>query len=326
MKTSYIYSSSRVKALEKELLNESDVERLLEASRGVELIKFLKETYINQYLESDDIDGVLKATEKSLVEAKELITKITPEPKLLDFLWVYYDLQNLRVQLKSKQANLESEQMMAYLSRLGKYSPETLLEHIAAGTLNRLEPEFKTIYDNASKALEEKGVAAADLVIEAGYFDLAKRMVGDARDLSIGTILRLQIDLYNLKTRLRTLLVPRQGDDSWFVTGGNLRYEDIELKEQALAVLVNYGGESKWREAIELYSSEGHSTLIDARSDDYLLETVRTMSYDVFSPASLIAYFLQVQNTAKIIKTVVVGKESGQTRDFIRKQLRTIYV
>ena len=326
MKTSYIYSSSRVKALEKELLSETDVNNLLEASRGEAFLKALKETYLSTYLKSDDVNGIFSALEKSLEEAKNLIERVAPEKRLFDFLWVRYDLHNLRVILKAKKAGLSEEKTLSYLSRLGKYAPETLIEHASAGTLNRLESEFKNIYEQAEKAMTEQGVAEADLIIDTNYFELAKRLVHDSHDLSLNKILRLQIDIYNLKTKLRTLLVDRGNSSAWFITGGNLRLEDIDSKEQALSALLNYGGEKHWREAIDVYNTEGHLTLIEARADDFILETLRDMSHDIFSPASLIAYFLQTQNSAKIIQTITVGKESGQNEAQIRKQLRTIYV
>jgi len=326
MKTSYIYSSSRVKALEKELLSESDIERLMEVDRGEKFIQALKETYLATYLVGEETNDVFEALEKSIVESKQLICRIAPEVKLFDFLWVRYDIHNLRVILKAKKADLLQDEIMPFLSKSGKYAPETILEHVNAGTLNRLESEFQTIYEQAGKVIVEQGIVEADLLFDAGYFELVKRLVSDTRDLSLATIMRLQIDLYNIKTRLRTLVVERTKDNSWFVSGGNLRLQDIELKEQALASLINYGGEQHWREAIELYSNEGHSTLIDVRSDDHLLATVRNISNDIFSPASLVAYFLNTQNSAKIIQTIIVGKESGQSEALIRTQLRTLYV
>ena len=326
MKTSYIYSSSRVKALEKELLNEASVNHLLESAKGEAFMKALKETYLATHLKSENADGVFSALEDSLVEAKNLIERVAPEKRLFDFLWVRYDLHNLRVILKAKKAGLSEDKMSPYLSRLGKYTPETLQEHISAGTLNRLESEFKVIYEQAEKIMEEQGVATADLLIDTSYFELAKRMVHDTHDLSLGKVIRLQIDLYNLRTKLRTLLVEREDSSAWFVTGGNLRLSDIDSKEQALSALLAYGGEKYWREAIEVYNTEQHLTLIEARADDFLLETLRDMSHDIFSPASLIAYFLQTQNSAKIIQTITVGKESGQDESQIRKHLRTLYV
>jgi vacuolar-type H+-ATPase subunit C/Vma6 len=326
MKTSYIYSSSRVKALEKELLSESDVERLLESAQGEKLTQALKETYLSQYMVGESTEDIFNALEKSVTEAKHLISRIVPEPKIFDFLWVRYDLHNLRVSLKAKKANLSVEEITPYLSEFGKYSPETIFEHITAGTLNRLEVEFATVYEQAEKAMSEQGVAEADLLIDLGYFELTKRLAQEVRDTSISNIVKLQIDLHNLKTRLRTLVVERFDSKTWFVSGGNLRLADIETKEQVFTALLDYGGEQHWRESIDLYTKEGHSTLIDVRADDHMLATVRNMSNDIFSPASLIAYFLNCQNSAKIIQTIIVGKEGGQSDAFIRTQLRTLYV
>lgn len=326
METSYIYSSSRIKVVEQELLNEADIEHLLTSSRGADLMRVLRETYLAPYITNDESGNVFNALEQSIFETKKLLAEIAPEPTLLEFLWVRYDFQNLRVFLRMKKASLTMEEVSPFLSRMGKYTPESLFEYIQSNTLDRLEPEFKKTFEQAIKAMEEKGLATADQIIDAGYFALAKRLAEETKNQTIEKVITLQIDLHNLKTRLRTLQVERVNDNSWFIVGGSFGLSEIENKEQALAKLKTFGGEIFWKEAIDEYLSDRHSTLLDVRADDYVLKIVKEMDTDVFSLATLLAYFIKSQNMALVIQTIITGKESGQSEAIIRKRLRNIYV
>lgn len=326
MGTSYIYSSSRVKTLEKELLSQTDIEHLLTVPSGEDLVSALKKTYLATYITGSEVADVFKSLEDNLVETKRLLSGISPEPTLLDFLWVRYDVHNLRVFLRAKKKNLSFEEINPYLSKMGKYDPEILHKHLEGGTLEHLELEFKAIYDRASRTIDEKGIAAADMEFDKGYFEFAKSLAERSEDITVKSLIGLQIDLHNIKTRLRTLTVERTSDNSWFIPGGTFDFSDIETKELVLAKLNNYGGEKHWKEAVDIYINEKHSTLIDIKADDYVLMFLKDLNEDVFSLASLLAYFIKCQNTALTVQTIIVGKDSNQSEELIRKQLRTIHV
>ncbi|MEZ4104192.1 MAG: V-type ATPase subunit [Candidatus Paceibacterota bacterium] len=325
METSYIYSVSRVKALAKELLSDSDVDRLLTTSRGEEFVKAVKETYLVKFLEGEKNEDIFKALDKSLFESKYLISSIAPQTSKFDWLWIRYDLHNLRIFVKAKKVGLSEETFKNSWSRLSKYEPETLLEHVNNNTLNRLEPELVDIYEEAIKTAEEKGLAEADFVIDRNYFRLAKRMITATKDLTLDKILRLQIDVYNLKTRLRTLQINQSSDD-WFVEGGNIGLAQIETKDQVVSMIGQFGNETKYREAFDVYNQVGHLTLIELALDEYFTDAVADLSHDIFSPASLVFYFWQCQNSAKRLQTILVGKENGQDNEFILKHLTKAYV
>lgn len=324
MSTSYIYSSSRVKALEKSLLSESDVERLLSSKNTAELFKILKDTYLANFIVGEEVEDIFKALEEGKLEAKTLLEKIAPEPDLLDYFWLRYDMHNLKVAIRAKKSGKNLEEILPSLSKLGKYDAVNLFECIISNNLDRIASDLKNIYDRASKIFDEQGVVAADLEIDKGYFSLVKSLAERNNHKVLEDIIRLQIDLYNLKTSLRVLALKITNEETWFVKGGSFSYDVIDTKEKTLAKLSSFGGDKFWKEAISEYVETGHFTLINVKVDDYFLLAIKDMDSNVFSMVTLVSYFLKQQNMSLNIQAIVAGKESGQSEEVIRKQLRSI--
>ncbi len=323
MSTAYIYSSSRVKALEKDLLNESDIERLLTVANATELLKVLKDTYLGNFISNEGSEDIFEILEKGKFETKTLLEKIAPEPTLLDYFWLRFDVHNLKVAIRAKKAGMSLEEVLSFVSKLGKYEAVNLLECIMSNNLDRIASDLKNIYDRATKVLGEYGLAEADFEIDKGYFTLLKNLVESGENKILSEILRLQIDLYNLKTSLRVQTLKITNEEIWFVKGGSFSFEVIDTKEKTLAKFSSFGGGKFWKEAITEYVETGHFTLLNVKIDDYFLATIKSMGSDVFSVVTLLSYFLKQQSMSLNIQAILVGKENGQSENIIRKQLRT---
>lgn len=140
------------------------------------------------------------------------------------------------------------------------------------------------------------------------------------------TYLQTLIDVYNLKSRLRHLKNEEVSFTPAFVDGGTFSPAQIETLDSVLAMFARFGGAAYWAEALEEYQTNGNFTRLDARVADYLLMTARQGSYDVFSSASLVLYYLKCQQSAANIRTIVVGKNSGLPIEVIRANIRFAYV
>ena len=324
--SSYIYSSSRIKAVENELVSSVDFERLLSLSKGSDLIKAIKDTYLGKFLVDDTVEGVFQALELSLQSNKKLLIEIAPDQELLDLFWIRYDVHNLKVVLRAVKSGLTFREIENILSRLGRISPERIFNSVSTGKLEVLEPELVTSYEKALKEVNDHNIAGADREIDFGYFNLLKRLGEESKNQLITDFVRLQIDLYNLKTRLRLMHTPRLDGEKYFIDKGSFTFAEIETREQVIEKLSKMGNESFWKEAIDIYINEGHSTLLDTKFDDYLFVWLKSLNQDVFSAATLLTYWLKSQNLNHSIQAILVGKEGGQSDLVIRKQLRNIYV
>ncbi len=169
-------------------------------------------------------------------------------------------------------------------------------------------------------------VSAIDGVFDEMYFATCHRIVELVGDAFIRTYFQTLIDLYNLKSRLRHLRNETVNFSPKFVDGGTFNESSVETLDSTLLMFERLDGVGYWGDALELFRETGNFTKIDSKSADYLLTVARQGSYDMFSSASLVLYYLKCQQAAVNIRTIVVGKNSGLDASAIRDNLRMAYV
>lgn len=325
MQTPYIYSTSRVNTLAQYLLTKTDVERLLVASPA-ELSEALKETYLAPFLLRVPEEDLASALELTLIEAKQLIHRIAPQGDHFRLLWVQYDLHNLRVFAKAEATSQSYEAIMSYLSERGIYAPTDLFAHVEAGTLDRLESGWQAAYTAATRAAAAGETSSIDGIFDAAYFSTVKRIAFVSQDAFLSRYLRAVIDGYNLTARLRLLSYPQLQLTPSFVSGGTFNAAEIETKEQVVAAFTRLSSVTQWEAALATYEETGHTTELDARLEEYLTGLAYHASGDMFSSASLVSYYLRCRQAAANVRTIMVGKHSGQPTAVIRRNLRLQYV
>jgi vacuolar-type H+-ATPase subunit C/Vma6 len=326
MQTSYIYSASKANALSEALLNLTDIERLLVAEPGDDLQSALKETYLAPQIIRVPDESVPLAIEETLKSAKKLIHRITPQGDMFRVLWVQYDIHNLRVLARAMATGLSYEDCAPILSSRGIYQPDYLFEHIEAGTLDRLQVGWQEAFDQAVQVAGSDDLSRIGGIFDELYFATSKRIVTAVGDAFMHRYLQAVIDLYNLKSRLRHLKNDEVDFAAAFVEGGSFAPDQVETLDNVLAMFARLGGEDYWIDALAEYQEAGHFTKLDARSADYLITVAREGSYDMFSSASLVLYYLKCRQAAANIRTIVVGKNSGLEAAAIRANLRLAYV
>jgi V/A-type H+-transporting ATPase subunit C len=326
MQTSYIYSASRLNTLATFLLSKTDIERLMVTAPGTELQSALKETYLAPYILNATEDTIPAAIEQTLIEAKQLIHRIAPKGNMFRVLWVQYDIHNLRVFVKAQAKGLSFEQCSAFTSDRGSYDPTVLFESVQKGELNRLTAQWQEVFDEAVRLVVAGELDKVDGVLDQAFFAAVKSITDGESDLFLKKYVRGVIDIYNIKSRLRAVTYPQVTFTPVFITGGTFAQSELDSKEQVFAALEKLDGQGFWRTAIEYYQETGNTTRIDARADEYLLTLAKESSFDMFSSASLVLYYLQCRQSAANVRTIVVGKNSGMKEEDIRANLRMAYV
>ena len=324
MQTQYIYSASRVNTLSQYLLTKTDIDRLLVAGAGDDLQSALKETYLAPFVLQDaDIAIAIEAT---LIEAKKLLHRIAPDGDMLRVLWLQYDIHNLRVFAKAQVIGKGFADVAQFVSDRGIYNPAYLYGIADRGELNRLQMSWQESYADAVRHATAGNIDQVDGVFDQLFFATAARIAERFQDTFIKKYVRTIIDLYNLKARLRVATYDQIKFSPVFITGGTFAEREIETKEQVLVAFSQLGGEAFWRTAVEQFAATGNTTHIDARADEYLVNLAKQGSYDMFSSASLVLYYLQTRQSAANVRTIVVGKNSGMSEEAIRSNLRLAYV
>lgn len=326
MQTSYIYSVSRVNALGQFLLSKNDIERLLVAEAGDDLNSALKETYLAPYLTHVENDDAAAAVEQTLIEAKQLVHRLAPKGDMFRVLWVQYDIHNLRVLAKATAKGLPFSDCRSLMSERGIYEPAKLHSHLESSSLNELQTGWQEAYAEAVEKVAAGSINEVDGIFDDLYFATCKKMATKNSDAFIKKYVARQIDLYNLKSRLRHLSNDSVKFSPAFVSGGTIWEDRIETLEDTISALSELGTADFFKEAIELYQSTGNTTKLDVLTNESLLTLAKEASHDMFSSSSLVLYYLKCNQAAANIRTIVVGKNSGMSEADIRLNLSLAYV
>lgn len=326
MQTAYIYSASRVNTLAQFLLSKTDIERLLVAEPGEELQSALKETYLAPYVLRVEDEDVTEAIEATLIDAKRLVHGIAPNGDMFRVLWVHYDIHNLRVFAKAQAKGLSYGQVQALTSRRGIYEPEVLFGYVERQQLNHLQPGWQEAYDAAVEHVHANELDRVDGVFDQLFFDAARRIAQKSGDAFIHRLMRTMIDVYNLKSALRGVTFPQINFTPMFIEGGSFGPLSGLSREEVCAAFERLAPAAHWQSALEFFNATGNTSQIDARCDELLVDLAKEASFDMFSSASLVLYYLLCRQAAANIRTIVVGRNSGQSEEAIRANLRLAYV
>ena len=94
----FTYSVGLVRALETLLLNENEVERMLLAKNPQEAFKILNELdYADNKAGIEDPADFQVVIREGLMDIKEILTKVTPDQRILNIIWHRFDFHNIKL-------------------------------------------------------------------------------------------------------------------------------------------------------------------------------------------------------------------------------------
>ncbi len=321
----YIYAGSRAMTLQNELLGETELDMLLSAKSFSEAYNNLNETFLARYIAKKDPEELPYILENVVLDTKKILSFIAPEPEILDILWLKYDFYNLSALIKGSKKGLSNEEMLELCFKSGKYDPEVLLEKYKENDLKKLN---YYLMKAERKAKDHKEVSDIDRVMNISYLESIRYISEKNGNEFAKKYTSLIIDIFNIQANLRALSYGAYNEAPYhvFVSGGNLRKNQMEDEEELLKALFQKGKSDSWKEAADEYRKTGSYALIEKTCDEYLIEFLKRESFKIFSPAPLFLYFQAVKNNVQVVRTILVSKYTGMSEYDLRRILRKLYV
>lgn len=321
----YIYSGSRIKTLENNLLGKSQMEVILSAKDHDEVLKVLHESFVGHYLAQNKEKTTPEILELIVADTKRILVSIAPEPKLLHILWLKYDFYNLSAIIKGNRKGLSTEELEKLCFDSGVFPPANLIEDYKNKNLNKYEYEEFRIGVEMSK--KHANVSEVDRIMNVGYFRTIREISKNSRSDFLKEYVKLLIDFFNVQANLRSLSYEQtgKGPRPIFIDGGSISKTKLNNKEDLLKSLSKIGSHGAWDEAIEDYKKTGSYSMIETVFDNQIENFVRQKSVMGYSIACFFAYFQGIKNNVQIIRTILVAKRSGLPEHELRKTIRKRY-
>lgn len=326
--TDYLFLSTRIRALERSLLTRERMERMLDAPTPADAAKVLVEC---GYPEAEEVtvDSVNQMLSQARQRTFDDLYLFAPDRNIIDVFRVKYDYHNAKVLLKSEARGVDAG---ALLVDTGRVSPQELREHVRASDFRGLPGHLAGAIAQARDTLGSTGdPQLSDFVLDRAYFEDMFDLARASGSAFLEGYVRINIDVANLKSLVRTL---RMGKDVDFLrgvlfSGGNVDVPRIIAAVNAGTPIPELYTASALREAAELGNSAiaGASlTPFEKLCDDAVMAYIGDARYVAFGEAPLVAYLAARESEFTAVRIIMTGRLADLPADVIRERLREPYV
>ncbi len=321
----FAYAVGRIRALETKLFDRAKFERLSEAGSLNEVLSGLGESEYGPALgnlkEPNQFEAALNA---ELARVIKLVTDLADGAPELKVFAYRYDLQNLKLILKSEQGN------PAGLSNLGIWAPGWLIQKMSDDDLTELPEEFRLGIDRTKAAFKATGdTQEIDRIMDAAWFDFGYQVLKNGiSDLLFNWWIAL-IDLTNIRTFIRLRLIGLGFPEfiRFFIANGILELGDFkELWDQPNEKVAAWLGNTVYAKSL----TDGPATLnsltqLERESDNYLINLIEPAKMISLGIEPLVGYLLAKENEVKLLRIILVGKANQLSNPEIKERLRRAY-
>ncbi|MDD4779887.1 MAG: V-type ATP synthase subunit C [Tissierellia bacterium] len=331
--TDYLFSTARVRSVEKYMLSREKAEKMIDAKTNDDALRILFECNynsgkVNDKISPNDYDSLLSQEHK---RTYEFITSIAPEEESFNIFLYPYDYHNLKVLMKSEYLDIDSSELLV---DTGSIDLNTLKYAIK-------ERDFSNLSENMSSAVsyiieefpKNKDPQLIDIILDKYLYDEMLKSSKKINNKFINDYIVMQIDIINLKTYVRLKKMNKSWDffTKVFIEGGKIpeqffiKYYDETFEDFGDELFV-YGYKETFLEGIEGLNESGKFTTLEKLFDNKIMEHVKSAKYISYGIEPLVAYLIAKENEIKIARIIMAGRLAGIPSELIRERMRETYV
>lgn len=324
--TDYLYASTRVRALERNLLNRERIVKMLDSKNLDDSIKVLDEC---EYGDGQELRPAQYEILLSREHQKALGLLRTLDKELLSLFLLQYDYLNAKILLKAEFAGIED----CVFSPLGQIEVAKLRQSLRERTFDGMTGMMAKA---GAQAIEEFGKMrdpqCIDLIMDnACYAEMLQTAQKIGSDF-LSNYVKREIDGVNIRAYVR---IKRQGGgremfQRVFIAGGKISMglfvshfdDDMASFVQALAY-TEYSEVTQ--EALPAIRA-GNLGTFEKLFDDYRIKQIKKAKLIPFGIEPLVAYIVAKESDIKTARIILAGKAAGIPPECIAEKVRETYV
>ena len=328
----YGYACARIRELEKTLLDQELLEKMIDSSDLENALKVLAESDLREYtfdnLNSFTIDKSLVNVLKKTIN---MINEISPYPYLFQLFNWKYDFHNLKVLLKAKFLD-KKEPYPIY--DIGNIHQDILKAAIFDAKYQSVPVKIERfIRQSENEYMKSEDLQLMDILLDQGYYEILFDQLKNINQPFLLYYYKIEIDLLNIvivcRCKIRHIKKSKLSDI--LIKYGNLSTQKMtDIYENSVHSWPNHFQKTDYASLVEngiKYWQEKNSLLeLERLSDNYLLYLLKIGKYITFGLESVISYYYAKENDIKNIRIILNGKRHLFSKEIIRKNIRDTYV
>lgn len=328
----YGYACARIRELEKYLLNNEVISKMIESFDLEGSIKVLVENDFSDYsLESYNnysLDQILNEVSKKTINIISEISPYTYLPQL--FRWKY-DFANIKVLLK--------------VSALGSKDPYPLYDFGNIGINNLKSAVFEEKYQLVPVKIERIIKSAVneymkssdfqlmEIILDRGYYEIVFDILKEINHPFLFYFYKSKIDLlnFNILCRCKIRSIKKSKLSDFLIDPGHFSiHKFINIYSNSIHSWPNNFQKTEYsqifEEGIKHWLEDNSLLKLEQLSDNYLLSLLNIGKYTTFGLESIIGYYYAKENDIKNIRIILNSKRHNFPNEIIKKNVRDTYV
>lgn len=336
MAQSYSFASMRIRMFERELITGAQWKRLLSSQDVNQAVQILKETrYGDLFEDMDHAENFDGALQREMAKQAKLLEDLVEDEDFEEFLFLKYDIHNLKILIKEADQMTSDEEEAEDLSSLaypfGHLFLPSVKNWIKEPRQNPRQTDLqKATAEGLEVWLETHDAQALDLVLDRWYFKSLNRLAQASGEDFFKTAVQKMADATNILSFFRA---QRQGLTRDFlarvlVEGGEIDPEEF-FKLYGLDS-VNYtlffrkaGLRRHFDRAIDAYLETGAIAGLERAKDQIQRKLAQEASRQPEGPQVLYGYLNKVETEIQNLRILLNGKRLSIPEEEIKERMRS---
>ena len=317
----FLFTTGRIRSLERELLNHERMERMINAKTDDEALKILHDCGYQEALSSEqDLEDALSRFRRELYSSLE---RYVPVPAVINVFRLRYDFHNIKTAIKASARNYDAAAL--YIDA-GTVPIKLLLLSIPDGKNPAVPAEINEAIASASDLLARTSdPQLVDFLLDCAMFSCQAKTAHEAGSEFLSGYVALSADAANLRSVCRARKMGRGRDLLRFALSseGTVATEKLlDVLPEALPSLF-----FSWLAPAAAAAAAGEQmSSIDRLCDNALMAYIREAKFVTYGEQPAAAYLAARESEMTQIRIIMAGRSSGLSPEAIRERLRTSYV
>ena len=317
----YIYAVAQIRAKEKTLLTDADVQTMVGMKGEKEVLSYLTERGWGDGSADADMEKVLSAEEEKQMK---ILSTLGVDSKVIQVLFIEELYHNLKAAIKEVCTGIEDAEAFY---RHDTYDKTELMRIIREKDFESLPESMREAAKNGlDLMLTTRDGQRLDILIDRACLDAIENEASTTKDKFLSEYAENKVVIADIKIAVRAADTKR----SLQVIGDALApNRQFDVKELAKAAATS-------REAVyEFLERTKYSLAVDALKDsfsaferwcdDYIMNTLMNQKTNIMSSGPIVAFFLAKQSEIRTARIIMTAKANGFGEDIISERVRKMY-
>ena len=317
----YIYAVACIRAKEKTLLTDADVQTMVGMKSEKEVLSYLTEKGWGDGSVDTDMETVLSNEEEKQMK---LLKTLGVDKKIIETLFIQELYHNLKAAIKEVCTGIEDGQAF-YEHEL--YGKNQLMSIIREKEFEKLPEDMQKVAEKAlDLMLTTRDGQRLDVMIDRACLDAIEKEASTTKDKFLADYAETKVVIADIKIAVRAADTKRPLQMIEDALAPNRKFD---VKKLAAAAAVG-------REAVyEFLERTDYRTAVDALKDsfsafekwcdDFIMSTLMNQKTNIQSSGPIVAFFLAKQNEIRTARIIMTAKANGFSDEVISERVRKMY-